>query len=318
VSLQKKGNKMFIAESVTSRHPDKICDIISDAIVDECLKQDKNSRVAIETAGGHGQIYLVGEITTKAELDFDQIAKDEYQRLVGEDINITSTIVKQSPEIKNKVDTGGAGDQGLMIGYACRENDRYMPQEMYYAKKLLEGYEVDGKSQVVMDGSIVKNVVLSVQNEHQMDLEKKVRSLMGSVPMYCNNIGEFTIGGFDGDSGCTGRKIVVDAYGGRVPVGGGAFSGKDPSKVDRSAAYMARWVAVQFIKGGASEALVKLGYVIGKVEPLLQEAIVDGKTISFDWDCRPQSIVERFDLLRPIYKDTAENGHFGRNLIWEI
>lgn len=310
---------MNIAESVTSRHPDKICDIISDSIVDAFIKQDKNSKVAIDTMGGHGQIYLVGEITSNAIIDIIGVVKKTYRKLVGKSILVTGNISQQSPEINNKVKNGGAGDQGLMIGYACNENEMYLPQEMYLARKLLSGYKVDGKSQVVMDGNKIINVVLSVQGKSQRELEKRVDKVCGEVEKYCNNIGSFKIGGFDADSGCTGRKIVVDAYGGRVPVGGGAFSGKDPSKVDRSGAYMARFIAKNLLKKyGAKEVLVKLGYVIGKEEPLLQEAIVDGKKMAFDYDCRPKAIIERFDLLRLIYADLALNGHFGRkSLEWE-
>jgi S-adenosylmethionine synthetase len=311
---------MNIAESVTCCHPDKICDIISDTIVDACLAKDPHSRVAVETTGGHGLIVLMGEITTKAQVDYVWMARQVYRELTGEDIVVLSNITTQSPEIKTKVDSGGAGDQGLMIGYACNENEQQIPMEMCYARKLLEGIGVDGKSQVIMDRNVVKSVVLSIQGKSKDVLESIVGwTIPNKCEMYCNNIGSFNIGGFESDSGCTGRKIVVDAYGGRVPVGGGAFSGKDPTKVDRSAAYMARWVAKQILnRSGAGEVLVKLGYVIGKAEPLLKEAYIDGKLEKFPYDCRPQAIIERFDLLRPIYADTAKNGHFGREgLPWE-
>jgi S-adenosylmethionine synthetase len=314
------GYAMYIAESVTSRHPDKICDIVSDAIVDACLNQDSFSRVAVETTGGHGTLVLIGEVTTKAVVDFSTIAKQTYRELTGKDIGVLTNIAKQSPEISKKVDTGGAGDQGMMIGYACNENEMCMPKEMYLSRKLLEGYDTDGKSQVVCTDRLVCNTVLSVQGKSQAELEDKVKKTIPEcLEMYCNNIGSFEVGGFDSDSGCTGRKIVVDAYGSRVPVGGGAFSGKDPSKVDRTGAYMARWVAIQLLhRHGAKEVLVKLGYVIGKAEPLLKEAYIDGKIINVDYDCTPEAIIERFDLRRPIYKDTAINGHFGRSLIWEL
>jgi S-adenosylmethionine synthetase len=312
---------MYIAESVTKCHPDKICDIIPDAIVDACLAQDKFSRVAVETIGGHNTICLIGEITTNAQVDYASVARDTYRGLTGKEIGVLTNIVKQSNDIKKKVDNGGAGDQGIMIGYACNENRMFLPTEMYLARKLLEGYyEVDGKSQVVLNNDLsVKNVVLSVQGKSQTELEVRVGQVIHDVcEMYCNNIGEFNIGGFDGDSGCTGRKIVVDAYGPRVPVGGGAFSGKCPTKVDRSGAYMARWIALQLLKEyEAHEVLVKLGYVIGKSEPLLKEAYIDGVIADIVFDCRPEDIIERFDLRRPIYKDTAMNGHFGRGLIWE-
>lgn len=313
---------MNIAESVTKYHPDKICDSISDAIVDACLTQDKYSRVAVETIGGHGLIMLMGEITSKAGVNFAEIARKKYFALTGQEIKVLTNIVAQSPEIRQKVDIGGAGDQGLMIGYACSENESFLPQEMYLARRLLQGFNVDGKSQVVMEGKNILNVVLSIQGKTKEELEEHVLCILPSKPssMYCNNIGKFEIGGFDSDSGCTGRKIVVDAYGGRVPVGGGAFSGKDPTKVDRSAAYMARWIALQLLKKyGAREVMVKLGYVIGKSEPLLQVAVINGKEEKLaDFDCKPQAIIGQFDLLRPIYNDLAENGHFGRKeLPWE-
>jgi S-adenosylmethionine synthetase len=313
---------MNIAEAVTYLHPDKICDIISDTIVDECITCDDFSpRVAIEVIGGHGLIVLIGEITADTIIDFQWVAKETYKKLTGEDIVVLDNIAFQSPEIKEKVDNGGAGDQGLMIGYACNENDMQIPSEMYYARKLLQGFNVDGKSQVIVKGKSVESVVLSVQGQTQDKLESQIDWIIPTkgVKKYCNNIGSFNIGGFEADSGCTGRKIVADAYGGRVPVGGGAFSGKDPTKVDRSAAYMARYIAKRILKhSGAHEVLVKLGYVIGKAEPLLKEAYIDGVLEKFPYDCRPQAIIERFDLLRPIYADTAKNGHFGREgLPWE-
>lgn len=312
----------YIAESVTKYHPDKICDGIADAIVDACLEQDKHSRVAVDAIGGHGVMMLMGEVTSQARLDFSQVAQEKYQQLTGQDIKVLANITQQSPEIAQKVNLGGAGDQGLMIGYACNENEQHLPQEMHLARRLLEGFEVDGKSQVVMQDKEVVNVVLSVQGKSQRELEQHVLLVLPHPPceMYCNNIGKFEVGGFESDSGCTGRKIVVDAYGGRVPVGGGAFSGKDPTKVDRSGAYMARWIALQLLKKyGAREVLVKLGYVIGRAEPLLQTAVINGKEEELQgYDCRPAAIIEQFDLLRPIYNDLAENGHFGRKeLAWE-
>ncbi|MEI6326732.1 MAG: methionine adenosyltransferase domain-containing protein [Candidatus Roizmanbacteria bacterium] len=313
----------LIAESVTYMHPDKICDQISDVILDEYLKQDPYSRVAIETGGGHGQIALFGEVTSKARLDLAKIVKKYYRSLTGNDINVVSHIVTQSPEIAQGVDTGGAGDQGIMVGYACNENDQYIPQEMYLARKLLKGFDVDAKAQVTIEDGVITSVVLSVQGKSQSALIKHVKKCglkVDEKKIYANYTGAFDIGGFDADSGVTGRKIVVDAYGPRVPVGGGAFSGKDATKVDRSAAYMARWVALKLLKKHkASEVLVKIGYVIGKAEPLIQSAIVDGKEIGFDYDCTPRAIIKRFGLRKPIYADLAKNGHFGRvgKLAWE-
>jgi len=325
----------YTAESVTFCHPDKICDQISDAIVDECLRQDENSRVAIEVVGGHGIVVLMGEVTTKAITDFSSIAKKVYFDLMGKEIGVLTNIVKQSPDISQGVDYGGAGDQGIMIGYACTENEMRIPQEMYLARKLLEPFVVDGKSQVTIDGGKVTEIVLSVQGKTQEELLEYVGGFMAKVlpdnvmpDVYCNNTGAFNLGGFDADSGVTGRKIVVDAYGPRIPVGGGAFSGKDPTKVDRSGAYMARWIALQNLyKYEAEEVLVKLAYVIGKSEPIMAESTIQtpgsfgstrgSLTVGIDYDCRPDAIIERFDLRKPIYQETAKYGSFGRNYPWE-
>lgn len=304
-------------------HPDKICDQISDLILDAYLKDDPNARVAIETGGGHGEIALFGEITSTAEVNHEKIVRDYYKKISGSDINVVSHISAQAPEIAQGVDTGGAGDQGIMVGYACSENDAKMPQEMYLSRKLLEGFDVDAKSQVTIVDDTITSVVLSVQGKTSEELVKHVHDCgleASDDKIFANNTGSFDMGGFDADSGCTGRKIVVDAYGPRVPVGGGAFSGKDATKVDRSAAYMARWVALQLLeKYGADEVLVKIGYVIGKAEPLIKYALIDGKEETFDYDCRPAAITEQFDLKKPLYLDLAKNGHFGRpgKLPWE-
>ncbi len=312
----------LIAEAVSFMHPDKICDQFSDLLLDEYLKQDPRSRVAVECVGGHGHLSLFGEVTSQAQLDAAAVARKYYQALTGEDIEVNSYLSQQSADIAQGVNLGGAGDQGIMIGYACSENKLLLPQEMYLARKLLKGLKVDAKSQVVMNGSKVESVVISVQGKEQKELVDYVLNLGINVDknhIYANQTGKFELGGFEADSGCTGRKIVVDAYGPRVPVGGGAFSGKDPSKVDRSSAYMARWIAIQLLhEYDAKETLVRLGYVIGKAEPLMKQAVVDGKEINLAYDCRPTAIIERFDLLRPIYLDTAKNGHFGRKeLPWE-
>ena len=317
----------YTAEAVTKKHPDKICDQISDAIVDACIEQDPMSRVAIETIGGHGDIVLIGEVTTKASVNFSEVAKEIYADLIGKEIRVLTNIVKQSPNISRGVDGGGAGDQGIMIGYACNENIAYIPGELYIARNLLKGFEVDGKSQVTIKDGKISNVVLSIQGKTGEELITYLRGIIGdNIPVYCNNTGVFEIGGFDGDSGVTGRKIVIDAYGPRVPVGGGAFSGKDPTKVDRSGAYMARLIALEALKYfEAKEVLVKLAYVIGKSEPIMNQVKItmkDGKIIH-DWpnrvyDCRPRAIIERFDLRRPIYLQTARQGHFGfKEYPWE-
>jgi S-adenosylmethionine synthetase len=326
-----KHNKTYTAEAVTAWHPDKICDQISDAILDRCLKEDPLSRVAVECIGGHNMIVLIGEITTHAVVDYARVAHSVYRDLTGKDIGVLINIDKQSYDIAKGVDKGGAGDQGIMIGYASSENVAKIPDETYLARELLRGFEVDGKSQVTMKGDKATQIVLSIQGKTQEELMAHVQKAMipfltDKTDVYCNNTGSFEIGGFDSDTGCTGRKIVVDAYGPRVPVGGGSFSGKDPSKVDRSGAYMARFIALEALNYfKAKEALVKLGYVIGKAEPIMKRITVtmdDGKTYN-DWpkgiyDCNVQAIIERFDLRRPIYLDTAKSGHFGRpELPWE-
>ena len=202
-----------------------------------------------------------------------------------------------------------------MIGYACTENKSLIPHELYLARLLLTGFTTDAKSQVVLTNKKIQSIVLSVQGKSKQQLKQHVNRLKltnGITKCYFNNTGAFSIGGFDADSGCTGRKIVVDGYGPRVPVGGGSFSGKDASKVDRSAAYMARWIALQLLKKyRAKEVLIRLGYVIGGDQPLIKQAIIDGKETSFKYDCRPAAIIERFNLKQPIYLQTAQKGHFG-------
>ncbi len=316
-------NSHFIAESVSFLHPDKICDQISDLLLDEYLKQDPLSRVAVETAGGHGHIGLFGEVTTASQVDVISTVKNYYKKITGKEILVTSHISAQSPEIAQGVNSGGAGDQGIMIGYACAENESFIPQEMHLARQLLRGFITDAKSQVTLHNKKITSIVLSVQGKTPAELQDfvmKSELKVNKKDIFANNTGAFDIGGFDADSGCTGRKIVVDAYGPRVPVGGGAFSGKDATKVDRSAAYMARWVALQLLKKyGAQEVLVKIGYVIGKAEPVINYALIDGKETTFDYDCRPAAIIERFSLLNPIYLDLARHGHVGRinELPWE-
>ncbi len=317
LSSTQRNDTIITAESVTNRHPDKICDQIADAIVDACLAQDPFSRVAVEVIGGHSTIVLIGEITTKASVNYISVAKSVYRALVGQEIGVLSNIVCQSTDIAKGVDRGGAGDQGVMIGYSCQDNDAYIPQELFFCRQLLAPFTVDGKAQVTMKKNVVTHVVLSVQGERKDTLDRYVKKFFKKHSQkkfiaYCNHTGSFIVGGFDADSGATGRKIVVDAYGPRVPVGGGAFSGKDPTKVDRSGAYMARWIAMQEMRVyGAYEVLVKLAYIIGKVEPVMQSALIDGKEKKLSYDCRPVAIIERFNLRKPIYQETASKGHFG-------
>lgn len=295
---------IYTAESVSKWHPDKICDLVADNIVRECLKQDKNSRCAVEVLGGHGLITISGEVTTKAVIDYNKLTRDFYFKHCGKEIAVVSNIVTQSPDIALGVDTGGAGDQGIMYGYACDENKEYIPHEKYLADLLLEPFTVDAKSQVTVNDLQVTVIVLSVQGKSQKELNKYVKKFcekhsLGNPEIYCNWTGKFEIGGFDADCGVTGRKIVVDQYGPRVPVGGGAFSGKDFTKVDRSGAVMARHIALDILhKSRAHEVLVKLAYCIGKAEPLMVIATVDGEDVDVSkrYDCRPKSIIKNLRL----------------------
>ena len=311
------------AECITPKHPDKICDRISDAILDACLKQDPNTRAAIETMGGHGIITVTGELTTSAFVDIPEIVKSVY----GQEIGVQTNIVMQSPEISQGVDTGGAGDQGIMIGYACTENDQMVPQEYYLARKLCESIYInhpyDGKTQVTILDDDSLNVVASFQNTSSKDLIHYINDFFANTnytinSLHCNPAGEWNLGGFDADTGLTGRKLAVDNYGPRIPLGGGAFSGKDSSKVDRSAAYMARRIATDYIeKYKAGEVYVTLAYAIGHDKPLQASALVDGKEINIDdYDLTPKGIVEFLGLKQPIFFETSKWGHMGKNFSW--
>jgi len=311
------------AECITPKHPDKICDRISDAILDACLKQDLNTRAAIETMGGHGIITVTGELTTSAFVDIPEIVKSVY----GKDIGVQTNIVMQSPEISQGVDTGGAGDQGIMIGYACTENEQMVPQEYYLARKLCESiyinHSYDGKTQVTILDDDSLNVVASFQNTSSEDLIHHIKDFFAETnytinSLHCNPAGEWNLGGFDADTGLTGRKLAVDNYGPRIPLGGGAFSGKDSSKVDRSAAYMARRIATDYIeKYKAGEVYVTLAYAIGHDKPLQATALVDGKEVTIDdYNLTPKGIVEFLGLKQPIFYETSKWGHMGKNFSW--
>lgn len=314
------------AEFVSPKHPDKLCDRISDAILDECLSKDVYSRVAVETMGGHGKVYVCGEITTKANLTDKKIISIVKKLCDIEDVTIN--IVQQSPEISQGVDTGGAGDQGIMIGYACDENPDYVPQEYYLARKLnkhiYSHYPFDGKTQVTMNGNSLR-VVCSFQNAPTEELEKLVTEFFVDYPSYqifalhCNPAGDWNQGGFEADAGVTGRKLVVDNYGPRVPLGGGAFSGKDCTKVDRSAAYMARRIAVDLLKKHkAKEVLVQLAYAIGYERPLQASAIIDGEHhFVKGYDLTPKGICSFLKLQTPMYSKTSEWGHMGSGFDWK-
>ena len=315
------------AESVSPKHPDKLCDQISDAILDAYLEKDPDARVAAETCGGHGVVFVTGEITSTAEdIDIEKIV----HRIAGDDIEVHTKIVKQSPEIANGVDTGGAGDQGIMIGYATDETPEMLPLEVVLSRKLNEfiyaKHPYDGKTQVTIapDGTIA-SIVASFQNVKKAELEELVKEfikenhLEGKLELHLNPAGDWQQGGFDADTGLTGRKLIVDNYGPRIAIGGGCYSGKDATKVDRSAAYMARKIAVDYLKKRhAHEVLVRLAYAIGKAEPLEQTVIIDGKPEEIEgYDLTPRGIIKALDLKRPIYEETARYGHYGHNFPWD-
>ena len=312
------------AESVSPKHPDKLCDQISDAILDAYLKEDPEARVAAETCGG--VVFVTGEITsTASDIDIPAIVK----RIAG-DVEVHTKVVKQSPEIAAGVDTGGAGDQGIMIGFACDETPELLPREVVLSRRLnqfiFKKYPYDGKTQVTIapDGSI-DSIVASFQNVSHDDLEKIVREfistekLNGKLELHINPAGDWNQGGFDADTGLTGRKLIVDNYGPRVAIGGGCYSGKDPSKVDRSAAYMARRIAVEYLrKRQVHEVLVRLAYAIGYAEPLEKTVIVDGVAEDIEgYDLTPRGIIKYLDLKRPIYEATARYGHYGEGFDWD-
>jgi len=325
----KKG--MRTAECVSAGHPDKVCDQISDGLLDEYLRNDPDSRVAIETMGGHGHIYITGEVTSRAKLDVENIVQNIYSNIGYSDKPLVHVnIVHQSPEIAHGVDTGGAGDQGIMVGYACDENEEMVPQELYLArqliKKLPKAFGPDAKSQVTLDDNgKVDTVVISAQHKFGQNFEP-LRDLAATLKpknIFINPSGVFLTGGFSADTGLTGRKLAVDNYGPQIPIGGGCFSGKDATKVDRSAAYMARRIAVDYLrKEKAHEVLVKLAYSIGVAEPVMAIAIIDNKTEvnlleTQEYDLTPWGIIDFLDLKKPIYLCTASDGHFGNSYIWD-
>jgi len=306
-------------EFVSPKHPDKMCDLIADSILDVYLKKDKKSRVAIEVLGGHNLITITGEVKSRVKVNI----KDIVRKIIGKQYEIRINLEQQSPFISQGVNQGGAGDQGIMVGYACRETKTFMPYEYELARNLCRDiykkYSFDGKVQVTTDGKKVITVIASFQNTKSHHLEKLVKSLIKAENYLINPAGEWSLGGFDADSGLSGRKIVIDAYGPQIPVGGGSFSGKDPTKVDRSGAYMARRIAVDLIrKHKTDEVLVKLAYAIGKKEPVMALAFIDEKEIPIPkkYDLSSQGIIKFLKLKRPIYAKTAVWGHFGRGFIW--
>lgn len=334
-----KPTEYRTAESVSPGHPDKICDQISDAILDAHLAEDPNARVAVDVAGGHGAVFVTGEVTSRAKtVDIPAIV----QRIAGK-VKLIENIAAQSPEIAQGVDTGGAGDQGIMVGYATRETPELLPLEVVLSRSLnqflYERWPHDGKTQVTVRDGEIASIVASFQNAPHDELEAAVKEWArtkvqdynasgvcfvkgrnANPVLHINPAGDWNIGGFDADAGLTGRKLAVDNYGPRIPVGGGAFSGKDPSKVDRSAAYAARHIAVNYLKQrpNAKEVFVRLAYAIGVAEPVEATVLVDGVAEPIQgYDLTPRGIIETLDLKRPIYEETARYGHFGHGFSWE-
>ncbi len=331
----------YTTESVTAGHPDKVCDQISDAILDACLSQDPKSRVAVESFGSHGTLMLGGELTTTAKIDAEAIARQVYKDIgYTDELKVLNTIVTQSPDISQGVDTGGAGDQGIMYGFATDETKEFLPLGVVLAHALarkLEGVRrdgslpwvmPDGKTQVTIDDGAVITALISTQHEESVSQEEIRAKLISDVftpvlgdtseiEILVNPTGKFVLGGFAADAGLTGRKIMVDTYGGLMPHGGGAFSGKDATKVDRSAAYMCRFAAKNLVANGhAKKALVSVAYAIGRVEPVMIEAFDDEGNnltdlVTKNFDFRPQAIIERLGLRSPIFRPTAAYGHFG-------
>ncbi len=336
-------------ESVTEGHPDKVCDQVSDAVLDEFLRRDPFARVAVEAFGCHGVLIVGGEVTSTTDVDVERIARNVYAQVgYTEELDVLVHLEKQSPDIAQGVDPGGAGDQGIMYGYATNETPEMLPRPVVYAHALTKRLadlrrhdplfawlRPDGKAQVTMDGNRVCSVLVSTQHDPDISAaeiralitESLIAQVIGDiegVEILVNPTGRFVLGGFAADTGLTGRKLMVDTYGGLLPHGGGAFSGKDPTKVDRSATYMARFAAKNLVANGlAKNVLVSVAYAIGRAEPLMLVAKTgDGKDLSAvlqkQFDFRPAAIIERLDLRRPIYRQTAAYGHFGRpELPWE-
>ncbi len=322
------------AESVTPSHPDKVCDQISDAILDACLAQDPKTRAAIETMGGHGLITITGELTTRAQVNLRAIAKEVYASLgYSAPIGITLNVVEQSTEIGNGVDQDGAGDQGIMVGYATNATKELLPLEVVLSRTLTKAMgKHDGKAQVTLkDGKVVQILTSLCQSGDMTDVRLTEAVNCELIPLLHESIsdindiwlqnpnGSWTVGGFEADTGLTGRKLAVDNYGPHIPLGGGCFSGKDATKVDRSAAYMARKVAVDYLKKyGASEVYVHLAYAIGLAEPLMATVSIDGHEEEVTgYDLRPRAIIEQLNLQKPQFGETARYGHFGNDFAWD-
>ncbi len=369
--MSRNGRHLFTSESVTEGHPDKIADQISDSILDAIIGKDPTARVACETLVTTGIAFVAGEITTTAVIDYQKVVRDTiadvgYTRgkygFDAETCAVLSAVHSQSPDIAMGVDTGGAGDQGLMFGFACKETEELMPLPIMLAHKLTKGLSCarrdgvltylrpDGKSQVTVEyeGSEpvrVDAVVVSSQHSPDVSQERMKADITEKIidrvipadmmdkqtKIYVNPTGRFVTGGPHGDAGVTGRKIIVDTYGGAAPHGGGAFSGKDPTKVDRSACYMARYIAKNVVAAGiADRALVQLAYAIGVADPVSLLIRTEGtgripeeqitELVRAHFKLTPRGIIEELNLRRPIYKKTAAFGHFGRSepeFTWE-
>ena len=369
--MHRKGRYLFTSESVTEGHPDKIADQVSDAVLDTVMANDPMGRVACETMLTTGLIVLAGEITTTCQADFSEVAREAVRQVgytrakYGFDADtcaVLSSLHGQSPDIAMGVDPGGAGDQGLMFGYACNETPELMPLPIMMSHHLVRGLSdarregrlnylrPDGKSQVTVeyeDGEPKRIDAIVVSSQHSEDVETEqlredltrdiIRRLVPGdmideqTKIYVNPTGRFVTGGPHGDAGLTGRKIIVDTYGGMAPHGGGAFSGKDPTKVDRSACYMARYIAKNCVQAGLADRVqVQLAYAIGVAEPVsvlvetfgtgnIEEAKISS-LVREHFSLTPKGIIETLDLRRPIYRQTAAFGHFGRtesDFSWE-
>lgn len=367
-----QNRKIFTSESVTEGHPDKVCDQIGDAILDDILAQDPNARVACEVCATTGLVLVMGEITTTGYCDVQKIVRKTVEEIGynrgkfgfdAENLAVLVSLNEQSPDIALGVDADGAGDQGMMFGYACRETEEYMPLPITIAHKLARRLAAirkdgshkelrpDGKTQVSVEYDEngkplrIDTIVVSTQHDEEVSQEYLREMIIKDVitpiipkelmdentKIFVNPTGRFVVGGPKGDSGLTGRKIIVDTYGGYAPHGGGSFSGKDPTKVDRSASYMARYVAKNMVAAGFADRMqIQLSYAIGVAKPIsicidtfntskyTEKELID--IVNANFDLTPKGIISTLDLRRPIYRQTATYGHFGRNdldLPWE-
>ena len=367
-----QNRKIFTSESVTEGHPDKVCDQIGDAILDDILAQDPNARVACEVCATTGLVLVMGEITTTGYCDVQKIVRKTVEEIGynrgkfgfdAENLAVLVSLNEQSPDIALGVDADGAGDQGMMFGYACRETEEYMPLPITLAHKLARRLAAirkdgshkelrpDGKTQVSVEYDEngkplrIDTIVVSTQHDEEVSQEYLREMIVKDVitpiipkelmdentKIFVNPTGRFVVGGPKGDSGLTGRKIIVDTYGGYAPHGGGSFSGKDPTKVDRSASYMARYVAKNMVAAGFADRMqIQLSYAIGVAKPIsicidtfntskyTEKELID--IVNANFDLTPKGIISTLDLRRPIYRQTATYGHFGRNdldLPWE-